>query len=216
MKHYLAGIAAVGLIISNAWAAPFNTNLVVNGDAETGDLSGWVLSDTDGAQVTTSVVFSGVYSFTAGPGPNPTTMQQEIDLSGIASLIDNGAVDYSLSAQLQNRSFDFVSMQLSFFDGAQNQVGGTTSISDPSSSPFVWDFLGQTTGTLASGVRTALVAFVFSRSAGVSSDAYVDEVNFSLSTLDAPKVPAPAALPLFLAGIAGLVRKARKSVSAHR
>ena len=202
---FLAALACAAL--GSAQAASLNTNLVTNGDAETEDLTGWV---HNGIQTTTATVYAGRYAFTAALGANPEVMTQRIDLTDFAALIDAGEASFSLSAQLQDRTFDFVTMSLSFFDENVMQVGATYSDNDPTNSPFVWDYLSEIEDSIGLGARTAVLSFEFTRSTGISSDAYVDDIDFRI-TSDAAAVPLPAALPLFAAGFLGLRLRSKRS-----
>lgn len=190
-------------------ASLLDSNLVINGDAETGDLTGWA---TDGAETTTSVVFSGDYSFTGATGSSPETMSQVLDLSTFSSIIDSANANFSFSAQLQNRSFDFVEMELSFFDLSNTLVGPILSINDPTNSPFVWDFLGEINGAVDVGVRSASISFIFTRNSGFSSDAYVDEIDFRISSSAIISASTPNLVLLCLMFFTSIlfVRKARK------
>jgi len=69
-------------------------NLIQNGDAETGDLSGWTDALGNGYSISSSVVFEGSHAFQGGShGPSGSyqnEIYQDVDLSDFASAIDEG------------------------------------------------------------------------------------------------------------------------------
>lgn len=79
-------------------AARAQTNLLVNGDAEAGDTSGWVDPISHGFDVTSSApaVYAGGFSFHAGlTGPLGAwnnELRQDVDVSSLAAMIDAGTV----------------------------------------------------------------------------------------------------------------------------
>jgi hypothetical protein len=208
MKNLTSALFSAAAALGFAQAA-LTGNLVTNPGAETGDLSGWT---TDGVIVTTSEAQSGDFSFTGATGGNPETMSQTIDLTAFASDIAAGGQTYVFSAFLQNRTFDFVDMQIRFLDADGNGVPLGASRTDPVIDPFAFDLV-SIAGTLPVLARQVVLSFEFSRNSGASIDAYVDNVSFSL-TDDTPsgEVPLPAALPLFGLGLAALgLKKKRRS-----
>ncbi len=198
-------LVALIALAAPATAATLGANLIVNGDAETGDTTGWVNSQDINAVTGAGQVASGTYAFTAGTGPNPAAMTQEIDLSALAGLIAGGSVDFTVSGAFQNRSSDTVLLDVIFVT-ASNVFVDSVTLSDPNNSGFAYD-AASASGTLGSNVRAALLELRFFRSGGVSSDAYADDLSLVLS---AAPIPVPAGLPLLVGGIGALAWMRRR------
>jgi hypothetical protein len=174
----------LALLASNANA---QSNLLVNGGAETGDTSGWFDPASQGFGVTNSAsaVFAGNYSFHPGlfgpVGAWSHELRQDVDVSGLASMIDAGTVTSAFSCA-----------------GRTNQAGGA---SDPGHARV--EFLSgggalldaydtgvftpfNTWGTyldsrpVPAETRNVRVRLLGSRSVGSSTDCYFDDVILRL------------------------------------
>ena len=196
-----------------AAAATFGTNLVVNGDAETGDLTGWSITGVVATTNTAPTAPFGSFSFWSGTGGTSETLVQGIDLAPLAAEIASGGVGYTVSAQLQSRragqSLDRVVAQLVFRDAANTVIGVGAPLEDPTNdvNDFSWDF-ESTSGFVPTGATTAEIDLVFTRDAGTSTDAYADDISLVLTPA---AVPLPAALPLLAAGLCGFAMIRRRS-----
>jgi hypothetical protein len=210
MSRLAFAAAALFALSTAASAATLGTNLITNPGAETGDMTGWL---TDGVSVATETggapfeVNSGTYAFTGALGSSAEFMQQNIDLSALATLIDAGAVSFEFEAALQDRtaggSNDDVVAQVFFFDAGQvNGTGQSAVLADPTNgvNVFTYDIVGDS-GAVPIGTRFATVVLNFTRQAGASTDAFADDLSLVLS---AAPVPVPAGLPLLAGGLGAL------------
>ena len=213
----------VGFSATVASATSLDVNVVVNGNAETGDTTGWttntgIIATMD---LTPDVPF-GSYSFTGATGGTFEIIRQTFDLSGHASIIDSGNLAFELSAQLQNRTLgaamDQVDLILGFRDGIGDLIGEIT-LTDPTapSGVFDWDSV-FTSGILNASTRLAELTLAFSRNSGASTDAYADDISLVFSDTSISPVPLPAAFPLLIGGLGmlGLLgwRRNRNAVEA--
>ncbi len=190
--------------IPQAIAGSFNTNLVVNGDAESVpaasqsvvQFDGWVLDGN------VSITGYGVGSFPGKTSPGPTDRgnnffyggwgeaalaYQLVDLSFASTEIDSGAVSFNFAAWIGGYSSDDDSalVSLVFGDANGNPVGSITPILGPvtpADRNNTTQLLSRTqTGTVPVGSRLALVTMTFSRKAGSDNDGYVDGVTLLLA-----------------------------------
>ncbi|GGE42494.1 hypothetical protein GCM10011360_32360 [Primorskyibacter flagellatus] len=193
------------LAATPASAITLGANAIVNGDAETGDLTGWT---HDGIVATTSLtptVPFGAYSFTSATGAITESMSQIIDLSGLAASIDAGNLAWEFSAQLQDRrvstAIDDVQLSLRFLDGVGGFIGHMQ-FNDPENAvdQFNWNYVSGASFA-PSSTRAVEVLVHFSRSAGASTDAYADEM--SLVFRDISAVPLPGGLVLLGSALLG-------------
>lgn len=212
MTRFSAALAALLAFTLPAGAATLGANLIVNGDAEAGDTSGW--DNTQGINVTTvgDEVFAGTYAFTAGTGGASVFIRQTIDLSGLAGLIGAGGVTYTLAGQFQNRELggasDLVRFSVSFFGAGNAFITGSPQLSDLSSPSGVYDYSADsTTGAVPVGTLSAIVDLSFFRADGSSTDAYADDLSLVLS---AAPIPVPAGLPLLVGGLGALAWMRRR------
>lgn len=176
-------ILTVLAVSSSAWAQPINTELVVNGDAETGDTTGWVSTGIDAVPSTVANGGFGDWVFTAGLGPDSDQqLIQELKIGELAGAVDAGAINTSFSLFIQSRSAggvsDTGSATLLFLDSS----GGTLdsdSFTDPISPSSTWDLYGvdRLVPPLTRAVRIVLDA---DRNGGLSTDAYFDGVSLRL------------------------------------
>ncbi|WOI53886.1 hypothetical protein [Parvularcula sp. LCG005] len=215
MIYPLALVAGAGFFLLGASQAAVVTtgvNLVVNGDAETGTIDGWI----GNATVISSApeVYEGSYSFGSGTGPATETLEQTIDLSDLLALISTGTAQYNLSAQLQNRSasgvLDSARLSLQFFDVADAQIGSTVTLTDPTSTPYAFS-LETASDLIPATAQYAVLRLVFNRTGFSSTDAYADDISFSI--VDTSEVPVPGAMVLMLTALTGgtIARRAKKA-----
>jgi hypothetical protein len=189
-----------------AWAttaqAGYNTNLIVNGDAESVPYTGVAVTTfpgwtTDG---TVSILSYGVGSFIALTDPSPTdrgnnffyggaaalaTASQNIDISFAAVDIDSGIVTFNLSAWLggYDGQDDNTVISVDFYDAVMNKVG-TSAIG-----PVLSADRGGLTGLLQrassaavpANARSASITMTMTRLAGSDNDGYADDVSLVLA-----------------------------------
>lgn len=201
-----------------------DTELVVNGDAETGGLDGWISTGVDAVPsshgLTTGLSDPGEtenFVFVGFSGPSDSqTLTQRIDLSSLATEIDNNSIASSFSILLQSRRlehfFDAVEGTLSFLDGSDTVIE-SQSFTDTSSISRVYDWEQfADTRSLPSGTRSVEIMLDLHRNGGSSTDAFFDNVSFKLSKK--ASVPEPGAafglLTLGGCGVASLLKRKSK------
>lgn len=190
-------------------------NLVINGDLETGDFTGWTTTNgmeiyadpgaaqrgTDGLQPGSSV---GDFSFTGGTGPAISTAFQTVPLPVFATAIDSGTQAFTVGVALQSRllgAADTASAIFRFQDAAGNLLGSELSFVDPPTGAFDWTEFSQS-GIIPVGARQLEIEVDSRRSAFLSSDAYIDNISFQL---------IPEASTTLLGGFASLLLLLRRS-----
>jgi len=215
MKAFLTVLVFVGLTATAASAVTLGANAVINGDAETGDTSGW--TSNSGVIAVNSLLPSAPYdthSFTGGTGGSFEVIRQEFDLSAFASVIDAGNMAFDLAADLQARVLGTASDQVYLVLGFRNAVGGYMggiTLSDPTAASGVYDWDHVTaSGIVAAGARMAEIDLRFQRNAGASTDSYADNVSLVFTDQSIAPVPVPASLPLLTLALGGLVALRRR------
>lgn len=210
--------------VSGGLAIPYHTgNLLVNGDAEAGDITGWTRATADtprqfsaaaviGAPPTNLLYpHSGDYFFEAGQY-DTSQVYQDVDISGFSSSIDAGLAFGVLNLWMTNNaSSDVPNALLYFLDAGGAPIGSpmsTTYVPDPQqygSSVFrVWSeyTIG---GYLPSGTRGVRVFLDGHYAAGTQVDAFFDDIDFRVYV-----TPEPASLALLGIGVAALIRRRRR------
>lgn len=203
----LAGAAGVH-------ATPLDTELLVNGGAETGDLTGWLADGIEPVSTAVSGVTGlpagvdvGLWSFHGGPGPaGGQTLAQAVDVADLASTIDSGGLQVDFSILVQSRrnadTTDIATGTLSFF-GAGGDVLGSFAFADGSILMDSADWSQASySGVLPTGTRSMTVSLLATRLGGTSTDAYFDNASLLVSAV--PEAPTAA---LLLAGLVAIGSK---------
>jgi hypothetical protein len=198
-------IVPLVLFLVCAWAPRTQANLIINGDAETGDTTGWV---TTGVHVVPSSlagtmglppgVSIGNFSFAGGTDPaSSQSLTQTVDVSSFAALIDAGEIESIFSALLRSRSdgtaVDTVTATLTYSSAAGAALA-TVAFSDTSIVPNEpdWDAVYDQR-LVPVGTRSITVRFDTFRSGGTSTDAFFDNVALDLRPA---AVPEPSSIVL--------------------
>ena len=202
MKLTLAGLLC--LLTTQVGAAPLNVELVINGDAETGDMTGWLENGIESVLTTGPATGFGLYAFTGGAGPALQTASQRIDVSGNAAAIDVGTLNSVFSIYLQGREdsgfVDPAIVTVTFRDALDINLTSYT-FQDTNNLPLLdWDLFTDTR-VIPVGTRNIDIMLNTNRSIGTSSDGFFDEVSLKVTA-----VPLPASFWLFGAGIIALRR----------
>lgn len=190
MKAY---VKALGFAVALA-ALPLGSasaELVTNGGFETGDFTGWTVSDSsNNSDVTDSPVHSGAYAGEFGPSDGVGTAEQ--------ILATTPGQSYSLSFWLSNSN-----SVPNIFEAA---IDGATLVSLIDDDPF--DFTQYTFDFVAAGSSTQLL-FTFAQP---GSFWWLDDVSIAESNPSTTPSPEPASIALFGAGLAGFgaLRRKRK------
>lgn len=193
-------------------ATVYNTNLLVNGDAEsdlagTGEiiptLTGWTRSGGMTAVLYTAGggfpdIFSpgpsvrGLGFFAGGPNVELSDMSQLIVLTDLQADIDLGHVNYELSGHLGGfaEQNDNARLLITFQDALQSDLA-TDSIGPVMAAEraIATGLLPRTrTALLPVGTRLARVRLIMTRTAGSYNDGYADSLAFTLrlQTLEVP------------------------------
>jgi len=175
--------AALALIVA---AAPAHaTNLLFNGNAETGDISGWIDPLAHGFTVSTSVVAEGTYAFHAGPGGQEGSysheIYQDVDVSSMAGDIDAGNAAFLLEGMAWTSEAgggtDSASVVIEFRDGAGLLIP-PASVNSPVQPANSWVEIRRV-GTPAPGTRSIRVRLLGERSGGISTEAYFDALSLT-------------------------------------
>jgi PEP-CTERM motif len=211
-------LAAAGV----AHAASYDSNLIANGDAESGT-SGWTAYD--GTALFQSVDYGSNWVLPSQPGPSDRGGQlfvggsgvsyaagfQTVDLSANLADIASGKVAFSLTGYLGGwtNQGDNAFLGVSFL-GADSQVLGFSSLG-----PVTPDDRGNQTGLFyqqAGGyvpVGTTQVLFELSMERLVSgdNDGYADNLSFVMSAAPVPEPQSYALMALGLVAVGAVVRR---------
>lgn len=175
------GLLVLVALVHSSRAQVLGSNVIVNGGAETGDLTGWI---DGGIEVVDAVDFQagfGDFTFTGGTGvATCQTLTQEVSLADIADLIDNTCISGLFEIQLQSRLSDIATCTIEYLD-ATGQTLATWTVSDPGGSTFDWDYYFDQR-IVPTGARAFRVTLCSTRSGGGSSDSYFDEVSLILTS----------------------------------
>ena len=206
MKRLLLILCLIG-IASSANAALLNTELVVNGGAETGDTTGWVSTGIDSVAPDIFAQGFGSFAFTGGTGPaDGQTLLQTIDVSGNSNQIDSNEIESIFSIQLQSRSdansLDLARVDVSFLDSTGAELDSFAFIDDINTNLFDWNLFSDIR-LISSGTRSIDILLTSTRTGSLSSDGFFDNASFQMNNVST--VPAPAAIWLFSTGIIGLI-----------
>ncbi len=212
-KSSICCVVLLGLC-SGGNAVELGTNLLVNGNAEAGNTSGWISTGVDAYPTTgpapgtlglpagTSL---GNYVFTGGTGPaSGQSLSQRVDVSGFGSAIDSGTLSSTFSVLVQSREFDPASGQLRFIDASDIRLA-TFAFSDTPSTTHDWALVHDNR-VVPAGTRSIEVYLLSTRTTGVSSDGYFDNASLILTSA----VPEPAAALLMVLGLSLLAGHVRR------
>lgn len=208
--------AVVFLSFSPLLNAAITANLVINGDMESGDLTGWstsngmeVIDDPGAVSRGTNGLSPGKtvgrFSFTGGTGPSIATALQTVPLASFASAIDSGTQGFAIGVDLQSRLFSAADTASAFFrfqDAGGNLLGSELSFADPPTGNFDWTEFSQS-GIVPVGTRQLEIEVDSRRSGFNSSDGFIDNVSFKL-------VPEPSTPILGFFSSLLLLRRTRR------
>ncbi len=168
-------------------------NLLINGDAESGDLTGWaVLNGSVNAVsgVNNSGVLNaaqGEYYFTGRGFGNDQpadcctdTAYQVVDVSGYADVIDSEKAYIEIGAKLATwNGVDEPELLVELLDANDNVIPWGSSGSRSSSSKQKWETV-NIIDQIPAGVRSIKVYIGGTRKQGSDNDVYFDDLNLNL------------------------------------
>lgn len=222
-NKYTKLVTAMGLALSAGVAQAAITDVVPNGDFETGDLTGW-LSFANGGAVSianenSTLGPAGSYSAKLSADASSGTSFPIIKVERLAEgfLTDGGevTVTYDAKATLQTVDFPNIAGKVvfisEFFTEKTGDNGAINNILQQAP-----DFLNDTwtrysyTFNMAADAGGGL-SMLFKADCGASPNCRLDALidNVSITT-DVSAVPVPAAVWLFGSGLLGLVGVARR------
>ncbi len=187
-------LLTVALAAASALAQPVATNLVTNGDAETGDTSGWVSTGIDAVPALLGSAGFGSFTFTAGEGPAlDQRLTQDIAITTLASAIDAGLAQADFSLVIQSRSgggtIDTGSAILEFRT-ALGSLLDSNSFTDPPVPTTTWDLYGVVRPVPAE-TRIIRVILDADRVGGASTDCYFDAITLRIIGCNAADLAEP-------------------------
>lgn len=220
--HLTLACAAMAFAVP-VTATPVGVNLIVNGDAEAGNLTGWSTTIGSVGVVASSVYAAGLTSpddhphggYVFSPGGSPwqsaSAMWQTFDVSDLASTIDADLLSANFTALIQSRTVpwarDLVVGQLSFYGSADATGVALTSFDFDDPSPdyvFDWQAVDFTTA-IPELTRSIMVKFSFSSNGCCSTDSGMDNASFVLlGDVPTGELPEPGGLALAAAALIGL------------
>ena len=218
LKVTLAALTLALTASAPASAQLFGSNLVVNGNAETGTTTGFA---TTGAFTTEAygnggfpgagepgVSEGGTYLFAGGDGP-ASSAAQIVDVSTGASIIDFGTSTFTLSALLGGYSYqnDNAILAAAFFGAAGDMLGSATigPVLAADRSNLSGLLARSTTGVIPIGTRSVNLLLSIARTDGSYNDGYADNLSLILDQGTAPAaVPEPVSWAMVIAGF-GLI-----------
>ena len=181
MVFRFAFLVSLFLFAGPMQAQQLGVDLLINGDAETGDTSGWQSTGIDSVTpVDANSSGFGDFVFTGGTGTATQTLTQDVDISELANDVDNDVLAVVFEIQLQARSGDTAIATLFFVD----ELGATISnfvLEDDVRVPFEFECF-STRRAIPSGTRSLRVLLETSRSGGGSSDGFFDDAMLRVVT----------------------------------
>lgn len=234
----LAAMAALGFAALPA-QAQFETNRVVNGDAEagtgspTGDVvpvPGWTTTSGNFTAVQYGAsggfpavtdpgpVNRGSNFFAGGPNVASSSAFQFISLAPNASVIDAGQATFTLSGYFGGFSTqgDFSFLTATFLDASSNSLGSTQIglVSSADRNGVSGLLLRSADGFVPAGARTVNLGLGMTRTSGSYNDGYADNLFLVLhqSAAPVPEASTTVSLGLLLGlGALALVVRRRKA-----
>jgi uncharacterized protein (TIGR03437 family) len=185
----------------------FGTNLVVNGDAESGSgmnsaapasaIPGWTIGGSPAVILYTGGDRLNLKSlgpanrgknYFAGTTTAKATLTQKIDVSAAAAGIDAGTVSYDASGYLGGSNGDTSQMIVTFVNTSGGSIGTFTLGPVTDSDKAVGDalYFRRKLGQVPSGTRSVTIEIDLLRSGGTNNDGCADNIFFRLNNDSAP------------------------------
>ena len=167
---------------------PARAELLLNPDAESGNLSGWTdaLGTGFAAWLTgTPPAYSGLFCFWGGAngpaGARSNELRQDVNVTAQAAGIDAGHILGAFSGRARSSSSAGVTSTARIVVEFRNTAGTVLGSFDSGVlvPPGAW-LLASDTRTLPVGTRTVRVRLLATRDGGTSTDAYFDALSYVL------------------------------------
>lgn len=156
-------------------------NLLINADAETGDLQGWVDADDAWSAASTITPHSGSYFFWPSRLDIPyTELYQNVDVTAYSAAIDAGSAYFNLAGWLSNWDqypHDRATLAIEALNGSNEQL---MYLSRDHRSP-VWTKY-QIEGQIPPGTRVLSIKLIATRFVGADNDGYFDDLSLEVNT----------------------------------
>ena len=191
------------VLFANTSDLKASINKILNGNFETGDLTGWTTTSPNPSTVpngTFEIESFDSYFYRAGQTVF-SEVEQTIDISDLASDIDLGVADATLSGYLGSWSNDdIIVVEAAFFNLTSEDLGSTISISAIDNPLLSSGSLGLTNpgnlettiGDIPVGARSIIMKIRSERTLGSDNDGYADNLSIVIS------VPEPSTYALLL------------------
>ena len=217
-------VAAMGITLFAGTAQAALQNVVVNGDFESGDLTGWISFNNDGSTAAisdNSTIAPGNTGSFAGQMLAPAGGFPILKVERLAEgLLTGGAavtVSYDVYSPLQTvdkNLGDFVGQVVFVAELFTERTGDNGAVNEILQSAPVWitpEWQRYTFNTNLAADAGGGVSLLFKADCGANTncafDARIDNVSI---VTDVSAVPVPAAVWLFGSGLLGLVGVARR------
>lgn len=200
----ILGVLQLLMIVNPAVATGFDTNLIINGNAEQG-LAGWTIispgftaDSAENYSIDPSPDGGWLFDYYPGPGGGTASMYQEIDISDLGALIDAGTINLVFSGYLRKwRSASSDIIRLELLDNSRNPLPGSTYdiIGDSPDYDFdenpAWQFKSQNIPSLLPGTRYLRVTLIATVANTVdSSSDFVEFDGISLKLYNSSSLPS--------------------------
>ena len=202
----IAATASFFILSTVANATSLNTELLINGNAETGTTAGWtstgievVASSSPGSLGVPVGMSLGNWVFTGGTGDATSqSLLQTVNIADLGASVDAGALKYSFSILVLSKmdgTIDYATGQLRFLNSGSSVISSIAFGDDHIlNQVYDWSFV-TLTNVIPSGTRSIQLFLDTSRSVGLSSDGSFDNASLILSA-----VPEPNSLKLAFFG----------------
>lgn len=218
IKHLIAtGLLTLGLAAQSQAQATLGSNLIVNGNAESG-VSGW--TGFDGYSMFQSVQYGSNWVLPTQPGPVDRGSNMFTGLSSQAAgyqtvslgALAGQALRYDLTGYLGGWASqgDNALLYVSFLDVTGNEIGsasiGPVTPADRGNQTGL--FLRTASGTLPTSTASLMFSLSMERQGGGDNDGYADNLSFTVSS-----VPEGSTLAYALAGMllmGGVLQRRRR------
>ncbi len=207
LTHFFIRSLFITVFCTQAGWSATTSNLVINGNAESADLTGW--SSTSGLQVGSTTVSGtnglpnpnsiGDFIFYGGEGDATARATQTISLTDYLADINTGTQPFYAGALLQSRVLfngrliisDIARIEFSFRDLGGMVLGSpiifvdNAPVSNRTQTFYDWDEFSET-GFIPSGSRELVIEMTSSRTGVSSTDSYIDNIEFRLTPIPEP------------------------------